>query len=88
MNVEYTPMFSEGDEPEQLECANCDYPAPLRSFPGKHGDVLLCQVCASTYLGFATTFPDRFTDGTELIAKSLGYLFNRLFEELGAKKNG
>ena len=67
-----------------IECQSCHYPAPVAEFPAhRPGDPsrMLCEICASTYLGNITGTPHNYKTPSEL-AQFLGWFANHLLSEI------
>lgn len=89
---EYQPMLDDDDEPR--ECDSCSYPAPLRKFDGvdcddnqKH-DFYFCEICASTRISLAREYPSRFPTPERYILQSIGWVGNKILEEIRKLKDG
>lgn len=69
-------------------CENCGYPAPLTEQEGldyttrpfSKVTYKFCEVCANTFLGRATSYP-QYADGAPLF-QSLGYIANMILDEI------
>ena len=74
------------DGEDQVECECCGYAAPVKKFNEPSAryprgeDVWLCEVCSSTFLSSAVTWPAACPDVT--LYKSLGYIANMLLDEI------
>jgi hypothetical protein len=76
------------DNQPQAECDNCHYPAPkLNKCTGFAGsgnadaEYEFCDVCFSTFLSRATTYPQQYGEQAPLF-KSLGYIANMILDEI------
>ena len=68
-------------EDKLQECDNCSFITKTAhiSHPGGQ-DCDLCRVCSSTYLGFATAFPDQVLDVR--LYKSIAWIANHIRQEI------
>ena len=78
--------FLTDDEGNRHGCDCCGYKAPLVPFDDHSHVYCLCEICYSTYLSYAVTSPSRDTDNH--LYKSLGWIANRLLDQMGAFAEG
>lgn len=84
--MEFSKRFDDDGEPIECEC--CHYPGRLETFPGTmthrgQRDLVLCEVCANTYLSIAEKYPNQCPDGQ--LYRSVAVLGNMLLEAIREK---
>lgn len=73
------------DDGHAVECDCCHYEGRVADFPqtlcgSGRRDLVLCEVCATTYLSIATKYPNQCSDPQ--LYKSIAVLGNMLLEAI------
>jgi hypothetical protein len=70
------------DDIEEPTCECCDFPTELNTYKTGYPprDFQLCDICASTFLAKAVTYPQQVSDPD--LYKALGFIGNLILSKL------
>ena len=76
--MDYELKYTE--DGEVITCDCCDYPALVATFTTGRETAEFCEVCSSTFLSKAHTYPEQVSDVS--LYKSIGWIANHLKDQI------